>query len=102
MHFSGFAPNVTTRVPFAFPVVRRRRNPLKHLLLVIHLRFRTNVMFTFCSKRYYTCSVCVSGGASSSGPSLTLTNSSTFAISQKVEFQDFVKTLLYVFRLRFR
>ena len=82
MCFSVFAQNVTIRVPFAKPVMRRRRNSLKPLLLVVHLRFRKNVFSNIYSKRYYTCSVCDSGDASSSEFSQTLTISSPFAISQ--------------------
>ena len=62
--------------------MRPRRNSLKHLLLVVHLRFRKNMISRICSKRYYTLSVCDSGDASSSESSQTLTMSSTFAISQ--------------------
>ena len=87
MRFPIFAQNVTIRVPFVIPVMRRRRNPLKPLILVVHLRFCKITFPIICSKRYYTCSVCESGDASSSELSQTATTSSTFAISQKCSFQ---------------
>ena len=45
MCFPIFAQNVTIRDPFAIPVMRRCRNALKPLLLVVHLRFRKKRIF---------------------------------------------------------